>query len=478
MNRFFIKILTIYTSLIFSQDIFEGYTLFTPGEGPPGWQNNYTTLLLNPNGSTSHTWSHTRSCASMPYITPDSVLIYPYRVQNPTMSAGGVGGGVQYITWDGGIIWDYQLSNELYQHHHDIQPLANGNVLMISWERKYQDAWSTMGRQSVNNFLNEMWSETILEIEPNELNSGNIVWEWHLWDHLIQDISSDYESSYGVISEHPELMNINYGSVDGGGPNNSNADWKHYNAIHYNEYLDHIVISCSKDDEIFIIDHSTTTIEAAGHIGGNSGKGGDILYRWGNPLSYERGNSDWNLLEHQHSVNWIPMGNPGAGNLILFNNNYTNNASAIYELELPMDVNGNYFIDENQPFGPETPLWILVGDFHTDMQGGAFRQPNGNTLITDCDSGRIFEVNPDGIEYEIYQSIFNIARAQKYPPEFFNPQNDLLGDVNTDGEVNILDIVSTINIVLSNEYLALADINQDGQINVLDIVILVNIILS
>ena len=61
--------------------------------------------------------------------------------------------------------------------------------------------------------------------------------------------------------------------------------------------------------------------------------------------------------------------------------------------------------------------------------------------------------------------------------------NMLLGDINQDGSINVLDIVSMINFILSNNIptdnqFILSDINEDGIINVLDIVLIVNIILN
>jgi uncharacterized protein (TIGR02145 family) len=56
------------------------------------------------------------------------------------------------------------------------------------------------------------------------------------------------------------------------------------------------------------------------------------------------------------------------------------------------------------------------------------------------------------------------------------PECDL-GDVNCDGEINVLDIVLAANMVLANEYDEIADMNEDGELNILDLVIMVNLVL-
>ncbi len=53
-----------------------------------------------------------------------------------------------------------------------------------------------------------------------------------------------------------------------------------------------------------------------------------------------------------------------------------------------------------------------------------------------------------------------------------------LGDLNNDGVLNVMDIVSIINIILFNQYLDSADMNLDGTVNILDIIELVSIILN
>ena len=146
------KIIFILMPLVFSlhAEVFEGYTLFTPLTLS---QTGAITHLMNTSEEIIHTWSHERGPASMPYLQPDSSIIYPYKVPFPTMEAGGVGGGIQKLSWDGEILWDYIFSDMNYQHHHDVEPLPNGNVLIVAWENFTWSEAQAMGRTSINNPL-------------------------------------------------------------------------------------------------------------------------------------------------------------------------------------------------------------------------------------------------------------------------------------------------------------------------------------
>jgi len=438
----------IFTSILFSQEPYEGYVLYTPG----GMGSGGTTYLRDVDNSIYNSWSHSYGPASMPYLHPgdepgfeNTLLYYPCRVNNPTMDTGGVGGRVEIYNWDGALLWSYNLSSTLYQHHHDIDVLPNGNILMVAWERLYSSEWQALGRTGVNNSLNQMWTTVIFEIQPNiETGGAETVWEWHITDHLVQDQNSNL-SNYGNISENPQLLDINYpGQFE---PSSSGIlDWNHTNCISYNHILDQIVISARHMNEIYIIDHSTTISEAASHTGGNSGKGGDFLYRWGNPQNYNRGTDSDQILGAQHGVNWIPQGYPGEGNLILFNNFHTNSSSAVLEIITPINSNGVYDINEVDSYAPESHLWIYESDFFSNKQSGAFRLSNGNTLITSDQDSRLFEVDIDGNIVWEYTGDLDTARAIKYSVDYFN--DSIYGDLNNDEIINVLDIILIVNIIL------------------------------
>jgi hypothetical protein len=181
------------------------------------------------------------------------------------------------------------------------------------------------------------------------------------------------------------------------------ADWLHTNAIDYHPELDQIALSVPHLSEIWIIDHSTTMVQAATHEGGRSGKGGDLLYRWGHPMNYRAGDPADRALYYQHDVRWIPPGSPGAGNLTLFNNGGgrpDGDYSAVLELVTPLQEHGTYAREPGQPFGPAAPVWQYTApekaEFFSSFISGAQRLPNGNTLICQGEAGRVFEVTPDG----------------------------------------------------------------------------------
>jgi hypothetical protein len=213
---------------------------------------------------------------------------------------------------------------------------------------------------------------------------------------LIQDFDSS-KDNYGVVGEHPELLDVNFMDATSGAA--GGRDWMHCNGIDYNLELDQIALSCKNMNEIYIIDHSTTTQEAAGHSGGNSGMGGDILYRWGNPEAYRAGTNSDQKLFGQHDVQWIESDRPHAGELIVFNNG--NGRDILYssiDIIAPPENNGTYFKNQSEPYGPSNTSWSW--DIGTDMFApsisGVERLPNGNTLITYGTQGTFIEVNLQG----------------------------------------------------------------------------------
>jgi hypothetical protein len=386
--------------------IIEGNILFSP-------MQSTKTYLIDCNGQINHTWSSNYLPGEAAYLLDDGTLLRTIKL---SLSGGGAGGGVQKITWDGSLIWDFRYYTDSYLSHHDIEPLPNGNLLMIAWEYFSKEEAIAAGRDPNKLNGNTIKPDHIIEVEPTGPTTGDIVWKWHAWDHLIQDYDPSKEN-YGVVEDHPELIDINFGS--------QGADWLHSNSIDYNEELDQILLSVREFNEIWVIDHSTTTEEAAGHTGGNIGKGGDILYRWGNPRAYGAGTFNDQIFFAQHDARWISPDCPCGGNILVFNNlgGYPEGFfTTVDEIEPPLNENGSYYIEPGYPYGPEEQTWIYDADFYSWYVGGSLRISNGNTIICNGPSGYFIEVSPEGDivwEYENpYPTPLNneIFKFEYYPP--------------------------------------------------------------
>jgi len=308
-----------------------------------------STYLRDGTGSLNHTWSSTFFPGVMVRWLGDGKILRTIRV-GVGPGGGGAGGGVQIVEWDGTVDWDYRYNSDGVLSHHDVQMLPNGNVLLIAWETKSRTECIAAGRNPSHVTTQGLMPDHIIEVKPTGPTSGDIVWEWHVWDHLIQDYDSS-KANYGVVADHPELVDINYVT-------SSQQDLMHTNSIDYNAQFDQIVISVRYYSEIWVIDHSTTTEEAAGHTGGNSGKGGDLLYRWGNPQAYDRGTSSDRKLFEQHDTNWIDEGFPGEGDILIFNNGVGRQYSTVDEIVPPVDEYGEYYLAPGSAYGPTAQTWI------------------------------------------------------------------------------------------------------------------------
>ncbi|WCO02339.1 aryl-sulfate sulfotransferase [Psychroserpens ponticola] len=366
-------------------DTYNGLTLFT---------SLTETYLINSCGEVVNQWTSAFPPGNAVYLLEDGSLLRAGKVTNTTIMFGGTGGIVEKFDWEGNLTWSFTMSDDTTIQHHDIFPMPNGNILILAVTIMSNAEAIQAGRDP--NLLTDgvLFNEQILEIEPLGINQANVVWEWNIKDHLIQDFDVT-KDNFGVVENNPQLLDINFlGGLSG------SENWLHMNSIQYNNNLDQIVMSARHMSEIYIIDHSTSTAEASGDTGGIYNKGGDFLYRWGNPQSYRQGTQNDQKLFGQHYPHWIPDGLPNAGQLILYNNGFsrTPSFSEVFILTPPTTAPGVYDYTSNTAYGPTATDYTYTNpvdpiNFFSRILSGAQVLPNGNILICDGDSGYFFEID-------------------------------------------------------------------------------------
>jgi hypothetical protein len=421
----------------------KGYTLIAS-------TNSGSTFLVDMEGRVVNTWKSDVTQALSAYLLDNGNLLRTGQVKNPPFFGGGAAGRIQEFTWDGKLVWDYTYVNDQQLPNHDICKLPNGNVLMIVWEKKSVKDAITAGRRPETVGQEYMLADCILEVKPTGKTTGTIVWEWHPFDHLVQDFDPK-KANHADVAAHPELIDLNFGEstiaamiakpeelnklraigyVGGAGRRGAppQTDWLHVNSLAYNAELDQIMLSVFEFSEIWVIDHSTSTKEAAGHKGGKYGKGGDLLYRWGNPRSYRAGTVKDQRLFGQHNAHWIEKGLPGAGHVLVFNNGVRRTGgaySSVDEIVLPVNKKGEYEYAKGKAYEPDKALWTYAApkktDFYAPFISGAQRLPNGDTLICSGTNGTVFEVTSDG------KTVWKYVNPTKGPPmggfPGFNPED-------------------------------------------------------
>lgn len=388
------------------------------------------TRLIDSTGENLFTWSNslTAHSGSVAYLREDGLLLRSGQRGAAIGLLPGSYSTVQLVNPEGEVVWEYSLQepSEITLHH-DFKPIGDGNILVTVWEFLNTAEMQALGWQQPPG-ESGVWMEGLMEIEPNlEDGSSEIVWEWYLSDHLVQDADAD-EANFGVVADSPGLLDINFNAGIRTG------DYFHISGIDYNPERDEIVVCPNAIDELWVIDHSTTTAEAATSTGGNRGRGGDIIYRWGNPVVYQFGGGDGTqFLSGAHDPRWFFCPEENEWRLTVHNNDRVDSDpgdtdSQVLELELPLDELGNYLLEDDSAYAPAAPEVLYEIDpspgapftFRNRIMGGAQVLGNGNILITLALNAELAEIDPAG--NVVWETVISgggfVFKAQNYPISF------------------------------------------------------------
>jgi len=380
---------TVGTLFLDKQNASNGYTLIYP-------ESQNVVYLIDNCGQWVHRWigKETQGPGKEVYLLEDGNLLRTNTqagVYENTFGTGGAGGIVELISWDNEDIWSYIAADSLIRQHHDVEYMPNGNVLLILWERQSEERIIASGFDTLSNNQSELWPDKIIEIDPS---NDSIVWEWKSWDHMVQEYDST-KNNFGKVMDHPELIDINYQEFTF-----QRQDIHHVNAIDYNSELDQILISVRNFNELWIIDHSTTKEQAASHTGGNSGKGGDLLWRWGNPASYNRGIVADQKLFRPHFSNWVSTEilDGELENSISVYNNFISAGLSLGQLITPMYSDSGYVMDATYLPTDFSETYSHPDTSKNFSTAGSSIQllENGNVLFCAARQGRIFEIDDSG----------------------------------------------------------------------------------
>ena len=307
------------------------------------------------------------------------------------------------VDWDDNILHEWPTG---YGWHHDQQlegnpvgyyapdmvfDMVDGKVLILGGEKDPlepdadPDAEPPIKDRSANPGSND---QMLVELDWD----GNVLWEWHWNEHY-----SDAESmaAYGITLDPDDQGSprIDYGAnrlfntAAWLGPN------RHYDAGDDRFHPDNILVETAGGDRMFIIEHATgnivwsvgpdfTDIPALKNLGYPKEDGPFHLTGMG---AFVGG-----MLHHGHM---IPEGLPGAGNILVFNNGGPYSLVTEFdpvELEIIWEYSGRAL-----GYGPSHD-WAHT--FYSGSESSAQRLPNGNTLICEADTGRVFEVTYDDLE--------------------------------------------------------------------------------
>ncbi len=326
-----------------------GYTVFSSfGERK--------TRMVDLDGRLVHSWDLPETAGLWAQLLESGNLLVAISTGKSTLGgAGGGGGAVLELDWDGNEVWRYDDDEQ----HHDFSRCPNGNTMILGRELVPSELTGAVqggfpGSEPSQGILGDYFHE----VTP----AGEVVWEWHTHEGL--DFAED------VIC-----------------PLHDRREWTHANAC--TVLPDgNVLTSFRLLNTIGIVDRTTGTF---------SWKHRDMA------------------LGHQHDPTLLEN-----GNILGFANGWHvpgPSGSVLFEIDPRTDETVWEYRTK--------PPW----EFSSYFISGAQRLPNGNTLICEGMTGRLFEVTMDSeVVWEYVNPFFgehprhgyvnSLFRARRYAPDF------------------------------------------------------------
>lgn len=229
------------------------------------------TILLDDQGKELLVWKSQDSNAGGARLLKDRCLLHVVnRPLQRTFRKAMIGGGLEILDAESRPIWRFWNATSEHASCGDALMLPNGNVLTMTMEWKSKEDVVKAGRDASLVDDNGMLIPGLMEVKPNGPTAGIPVWKWSLWNHLYQQA-------------HPALANYSFpkskeGCVDINLGQQKRRGWIQPMEIDYNE-KEQLILVTFQNRQAWVIDHSTTTAEAATDKGGKSGKGGRLLQK-------------------------------------------------------------------------------------------------------------------------------------------------------------------------------------------------------
>jgi hypothetical protein len=402
---------------------YDGYTMLCVFQATKMIDGNpVNAVLIDMQGNVVNTWSFNPSghCGPIKLLPNGHVM----GATTPVAHFG-------HITeqdWDGNIIWE---DTDVMMHHdHQIYntpvyytPSAEDDqnhkskkfkVLVLS-----QDFPNITETSHISDF--PLVDDSYVEVDRD----GNELWRWNAWEHFEQfgfDDAAKQAIRTVKITELPP------------GEHPEGTDWTHCNSASYlgpNKWYE-------KGDERFHPDNilfNSRSMNILGIIARHDDhkgkwKSGDIVYRIGPDYSMGQPGYKLGQIIGAHMAHMIPEGLPGAGNILLFNNggyagfgelvpgsgigvwpNRYSDVSRVIEFN-PVTQEIVWEYNQIKPTADANGDGVVQGNerkFLSIVMSAAQRLPNGNTLITEATTGRVFEVTKDNDVVWEYISPFTDA---------------------------------------------------------------------